>query len=234
MRSFALDGPIRRGSRWVPCGARDQAEQDLGLAELGVVGGDPVVGAERQFAAAAQGVPGDGRDDRLGDAGDGGERLLEAAGARDHRRVVHLPHLLDVGPGREDLLAAVEDHGAYVVAVGHLLGEGLETVLDGDVQGVHRRAVEPDGADAVGDVEMHSHGGQAIGRPAGPIRTPKNADGPRPGRRPGPVCGTEGQRLGCGFHFSQSRFQALSPFHHWIFLSSEFLTTTTSPIIELS
>ena len=52
----------------------DDAEQDLGLTELGVVGGDPPVGAQRQLTAAAQGVAGDRRDDRLRDRRHRGER----------------------------------------------------------------------------------------------------------------------------------------------------------------
>ena len=59
-------------------GARDDAEQDLGLAEHRVVGGDPDVGAQRQLAAAAERVAGDRRDDRLGDPRHGGERRGQA------------------------------------------------------------------------------------------------------------------------------------------------------------
>ena len=57
------------------------AEQDLGLTERRVVGGEPDVRAQRQLAAAAQGVAGDRGDDRLRDAGDGGEGRLEGTGA---------------------------------------------------------------------------------------------------------------------------------------------------------
>lgn len=155
-----MEGPISRESRWVPCGAGDQAEQDLRLAELCVVRGDPEVGAERQFAAAAQRIAGDGGDNGLGDTGDGREGVLQAPGPYDHRRMVHGLHLLDVRAGREHLLAAVQNHGPYVLAAGRLLGELAQPVLDGDVQCVHRRTVETDGADAFGDLERNSHAQQ--------------------------------------------------------------------------
>lgn len=144
----------------MPCGAGDQPQQDLRLAELRVVRGDPEVGAERELAAAAQGVTGDGRDHGLGDARHGGEGLLEGPGAYDHRRVVHGLHLLDVRARREHLLAAVEDHRAHVLAPPGLLGELAQPVLDGDVQSVHGRPVQPDGADVVVYFEGYGHGRQ--------------------------------------------------------------------------
>ena len=70
-------GPARADQAGQPlgaAGARDDAEQHLGLAERGVVGGDPDVGAQRELAAAAERVAGDRRDDGLGDPGDRGDR----------------------------------------------------------------------------------------------------------------------------------------------------------------
>src|SRR5439155_23838424 len=78
-------------------------------------------------------------------------------------RVVHVLHLLDVRARREHLLPAVHDHGPYVVTPGRLLGQLLEPVLGGDVQRVHGRAVEPNGADAFGDFEIHGPAGRLTG-----------------------------------------------------------------------
>ena len=95
------------------------------------------------------------RDDRLGDAGDRGERRLERAGALDHVDVRHVGHLLDVGAGGEDPLAAVDDHRLDVVALARLGRGGADLLLDLHVEGVHLRPVEPDGADTVLDLEPH-------------------------------------------------------------------------------
>ena len=56
MMSLALLGPDQPGQPLGAAGAGDDAEQDLGLAEHGVLGGEPDVGAERELAPAAEGV----------------------------------------------------------------------------------------------------------------------------------------------------------------------------------
>ena len=78
-----------------------------------------------------------------------------AAGALDHVGVGHVGHLLDVGAGREDPLAAVDDDRLDVVAVGRLGRGGPDLLLDLHVERVHLRPVEPDRADAVGDLEPY-------------------------------------------------------------------------------
>ena len=72
-------GPDQPGEPLGAAGAGDDPEQDLGLAEHGVVGGEPDVGAQRQLAAAAERVAGDRGDDRLGDPGHRGDRGLHAS-----------------------------------------------------------------------------------------------------------------------------------------------------------
>ncbi len=134
-------------------GAGDDAEQHLGLAEDGVLGCEPHVGGERELAAPAQRVAGDGRDHGLRDPGDRGDRALQRAGALDHVRVGHVGHLLDVVAGGEDPLPAVHDDGAYVVALGGLGGGRPQLVLHLEADGVHLRPVQPDRADAVRDLE---------------------------------------------------------------------------------
>ena len=54
MRSLARAGPTSRASRWVPPGAGDDAEQDLGLAELGARRRRP---GSRQHSASSQPPP---------------------------------------------------------------------------------------------------------------------------------------------------------------------------------
>ena len=80
MRSLARLGPDQPGQPLGAAGARDDAEQDLRLAEGRVVGGDPDVGAQRELAAAAERVAGHRGDDRLGDAGDRDVAGLQPAG----------------------------------------------------------------------------------------------------------------------------------------------------------
>ena len=122
--SLARDDPDQPRQALGAARAGDDAEQDLRLAQLGVVADDPQVAAQRQLAAAAQRVAGDGGDGGLRDARHGGEGVLEADGGPDHVLVGHPGHLLDVGAGREDLRAAVDDHGTDVGARADLLGRG--------------------------------------------------------------------------------------------------------------
>ena len=77
------------------------------------------------------------------------------AGALDHVGVGHVGHLLDVGAGREDPLAAVDHDRLDVVALGRLGRGGADLLLHLHVERVHLRPVEPDRADAVGDLEPH-------------------------------------------------------------------------------
>ncbi len=97
--------------------AGDDSEVDLRLAELGALGGDDHVAGERQLAAAAQRVAGDGGDHRRLDRGEaapeGGGRVAQRLGE------AALRHRLDVGAGGEDLLGAGDDDAAH-------LGVGVE------------------------------------------------------------------------------------------------------------
>ena len=82
-----------------------------------------------------------------------------------------------------------------------LLGEFAQPVLGGDVQCVHRRAVQADGADAVGDLEIHSHAGRLVR---------VNAVGPGASvTAPGPVVVRPSYWR--AFHSSQDMFQSLRP-----------------------
>ncbi len=150
LRAARTDQP---GEPLRAAGARDDAEQDLRLAEGRVVGRDPDVGAQGQLAPAAEGVAGDRGDDRLGDPGHRGEGARQAGGALDHVRVGHVVHLLDVRTRGEDLLAAVDHDRLDVVALGRLGRAGADLLLHLGVQGVHLGAVEPDRAHTLADLE---------------------------------------------------------------------------------
>src|SRR5690606_15905010 len=136
-------------------GAGDDAELDLRLAQLGGFPGDPEVGAEGELATAAERVPGDGGDDRLAAAGDGGEAVLEGAGVGGRVGRRHDGHLLDVGPGGEDPLTAVDHHGVHSrVGVDEARGLG-DLALDLGVERVHLRTVQSDRGDLVGHLDAY-------------------------------------------------------------------------------
>ena len=61
IRSLARDGADQAGQPLGAAAAGDDAEQDLGLAELGLGGADAEVARQRQLAAAAEGEAGDRR-----------------------------------------------------------------------------------------------------------------------------------------------------------------------------
>ena len=90
--------------------AGDDAEQDLRLAEHGLVRDDAVVAGQRQLAPAAERVAADGGDHEARDRGDRVECVVEPGG--DRRRLVGPAELGDVGAGGEDPLAAGDDDGA--------------------------------------------------------------------------------------------------------------------------
>ena len=142
--SLARAGPDQPRQPLGAAGPRDDAQQDLGLADPGALAGDPEVGAQRELEAAAERISGNGRHDRLGDLRDRGERVLQPPGVGGHLGVARLGHLLDVSACREHLRAAVDDDGADVMIGGDLRGRRRDLILDLCVQRVHRRAVQPD------------------------------------------------------------------------------------------
>ncbi len=179
-----------------PLGAaasRDDPEQDLRLAQLGVVGAHPAVAAQRHLHAAAQGVTGDRGHGRLGHLGQRAEAGGQPAGHRSDVRVGHAGHLLDVGTRGEHLLPAVHHDRAHVRAPAGLLGAALQLLLHLPAERVHRGPVQPDGAHAAVDLEPHefAHGGTlgqsspqpgrvAAASPAHPERQPeRRASGSR-------------------------------------------------------
>ena len=127
--------------------AGNDAELDLGLAELRGVGGDDDVALHDQLAAAAERKARDRRDHRLarirGRVPGGGEVAHE----RVDRGLVR--HLLDVGAGGEGLLRAGDQDAADAV-VGVEGGDRLRQLgIERGVERVERlRPVEPDDADA--------------------------------------------------------------------------------------
>ena len=133
--------PHQAGQALGGAGARDDAQHDLGLAELGRAGGDAEVTRQSQLAAPAEGVAGDRRDRHAGNGRHRIERLAEVAG--DPRRLHRPAELGDVGPGGEDAVTAGHDHGAG--RVGHeRLGRRRQLGEQSGGEGVGRWVVEAD------------------------------------------------------------------------------------------
>jgi hypothetical protein len=127
--------------------AGDDADLDLGLAELGVVSGDDEVAHHGQLAAATQRKTAHGRDHGFADAADG------FPVARDEVVFVNvveieLGHGRDVGPCGKGFFAAGDDDAANgLVGVKGFEGQA-QLVHQGAVQGVQGfGAVEGDDAD---------------------------------------------------------------------------------------
>ena len=144
---MALALPTACVSRCVPPIARDDAELDLGLAELGVVRGDDHVGLHRELAAAAEREARHRRHHGLPRTRD---RILVGAEVVEEGIDIRLVrHLLDVGAGGKRLLRAGDQDAADV-------GVGVERVDRrvelGDQRRVERvqrlRPVQADDADA--------------------------------------------------------------------------------------
>ena len=100
-----------------PAEAGRDAEADLGLAELGVLGGQADVAGQRQFAAAAEGEAVDG-----GDPGLRGRLEVAQTPARARRSAApfgrEVLHLGDVGAGDEGLVAGAGQHDDPHLGVG--------------------------------------------------------------------------------------------------------------------
>jgi hypothetical protein len=153
-------GPRRADQPGQPLGAAgpgDDAQEDLGLAEPGVVGRKPEVGGQGQLAAAAERVAGHGGDHHLGDAGQGGEGGLEVGRPGRDLGEAATVHLLDVGPGGEHLLAAPEDDRTDPLVVAGLARRVPQLVLDLGVERIDGRPVEPDGPDPAGLVDLQTY-----------------------------------------------------------------------------
>ncbi|MPL85440.1 hypothetical protein SDC9_31408 [bioreactor metagenome] len=133
--------------------AGDDAEVDLGLAELGVLGGDDEIAHHRQLAAAAERIARHRRDHRLAGFQDavglGAEEVLG-----EHVDEALLRHLLDIGTGRERLLRAGDDDAAHLVVLvrrGERIGQLAQQGRVQRVQGFG--TVQPDQGDIVFDLD---------------------------------------------------------------------------------
>ena len=82
--------------------ARNDAKVDFGLAELGSIGSDDEIAHHRQFAATAQTIARDSRDDRLAYTLDSGDFRSEHVIEEDVDECL-LGHLAHVCPGGEGL-----------------------------------------------------------------------------------------------------------------------------------
>src|SRR5699024_2157080 len=128
--------------------ARDDAQADFWLAELGLFAGQQDGADHRNLATAAEREAVDGRDDWGGD-------LRDALPLEEHLLLADFGvglglHLLDISARGEGLIAASDQNRADI----RVLIEALYRIYDGvhelAVEGVERlRTVEPDRSDAV-------------------------------------------------------------------------------------
>ena len=94
--------------------AGNEAELDLGLTDLRVLGGDADVAAHRELEAAAEAEPVDRRDERLVRRVHPRAELLDPAGRATllslRGRLAERRELRDVGAGDERPLASAHEH----------------------------------------------------------------------------------------------------------------------------
>src|SRR5207247_1367050 len=143
----------------------DDAQLDLGLPELGVVGGVTEVGGEGELTPPAEAEAVDGGDGDLRDVLDERKGLLETADPPLHLARRGLRHLLDVRSGSEDLLPSPDDPRPNVLPDRGLGGHFHEVTCEVVVDRVHGRTVQSDRADAVLDLESNelTHGRTSSG-----------------------------------------------------------------------
>ena len=122
--------------------AADEAEVDLGLAELGVGRRVGKIAAEQELAAAAEREAVDGRDDGDGEVFDGGEDVGAEVGELLAAVARKTAHHGDVGAGHEGLLALAGDDeaadGACRSGRSDLCDCSMQFMQRGLVEGVER------------------------------------------------------------------------------------------------
>jgi len=150
-------------------GAGDDAEGDFGKADPGVRLQHPVVAAERQLEAAAEGGAVDRRGDGLCAILDRGDDVGQEG---RHRR---LAEFADVGAG-DEAPAGAGEHGGNDAGVGLDLGDRLdEAPAHGLAQRVDRRIVDEDDGDAVLALDMNDG---SVGHLEPPLGTARSSAAP--------------------------------------------------------
>ncbi len=137
-----------------PTGSRDHADQDLGLADLGIVGQISKIRGEGELQAPAQRESVDRRDRDLGHRL---EQIQRVRQCRHHRSDLGGPerrHLLHVGARREDLRAAPQNESPDVLSPSGFGERPTELESDGVADRVGRRPVDPHDPDPVVDIQV--------------------------------------------------------------------------------
>ena len=135
--------------------SRDQAEQDLGLADAGARKCQPVMAGHRELEAAAERVPMDRGHDRLRHILD----VLQACVERfqSSKRLLPSRHRLediDVNPDHERLAGADEHERVNGRVVKASRDRGLDRFEHAWPERIHRRVIDRDDGDAVADVVL--------------------------------------------------------------------------------
>nr|KAJ9624696.1 hypothetical protein H2204_010738 [Knufia peltigerae] len=146
--------------------ARNQAEIDLRLADLGGIGGDAQMAGHGQFQPAAQRKSVHAGDHRLGHAFDAAHQRLAEQGEITSLNRAQCVHFRDVGAGYERLGAGAGQHHHPYRRVGggvaKRLGQGLQ---GGGIEGVELvRALHGNGADGavIADVDRPAWAAQNV------------------------------------------------------------------------
>ena len=148
--------------------SRNEAELDLGKAELGRGRGETKGAGERQFEPAAKGVAVDQRNRRQRQLVElGQDRLAERrAGALLDEGAAH--QLLDVGAGRKGAVAGAGDQDGARIAVGDRVELPAQIVQQAEAEGVERlRPVEGDQRQLVDAAHVDRHASALLGPVAG-------------------------------------------------------------------
>ncbi len=151
-----------------PSGARNNAELNLRLPELGGVGGIAKVGAQREFVSTTERVPVDRRDRYLRNVFNQIERVLQFVNHRTGLRRRKRLHHRDVRARREDPLAAPDHNRTDVIVRGDFAGGIGQLASNLVVDRIELRTVEPDRSDAVLDFQANefTHGRSSSQDPA--------------------------------------------------------------------
>ena len=143
--------------------ACDDAKVDLGLTELGRVRRDDEVACHGQFTSSAEGVAGDGCNDRLAALQDGfGLGRIKILRQGLHECPVR--HFLDVRAGSERPFRTCQDDAAHLVVCRCFVERPRKLSEQLQAQRVHHvRAVQANGRDVVFRLDGDRFKGHVIG-----------------------------------------------------------------------
>ena len=131
MRSLARAGPTSRASRWVPPAPGMMPRLISGWPSFASAAATRQSQARASSQPPPRAYPVIAATTGFGIRATESNALVSAAGPGRHVHIGHVGHLLDVGPGREHLLAPVhDDRPDLLVGRGRLGRGGAQLLLD--------------------------------------------------------------------------------------------------------